>query len=101
MHVCDNWELVYEFPDAGNGGEFCLLCPASFLAYNSCTTCPAVLDYEPGIHLSSCKCRESLNASGLQSSKQFLDHDVDGKFVKEWVPELGIGLRLRLPMQKD
>ena len=50
------------------------------------------LDYEPGIHLSQLQMQAGItgiNAVRVYSpSKQFLDHDADGKFVKEWVPEL-------------
>ena len=50
------------------------------------------LDYEPGIHLSQLQMQAGItgiNAIRVYSpSKQFLDHDAEGKFVKEWVPEL-------------
>jgi deoxyribodipyrimidine photo-lyase len=51
------------------------------------------LDYEPGIHLSQLQMQAGItgiNAIRVYSpSKQFLDHDADGTFIKQWVPELG------------
>lgn len=50
------------------------------------------LDYEPGIHLSQLQMQAGItgiNAIRVYSpSKQFLDHDAQGEFVKRWVPEL-------------
>ena len=50
------------------------------------------LDYEPGIHLSQLQMQAGItgiNAIRVYSpSKQFLDHDKDAQFVKQWVPEL-------------
>jgi deoxyribodipyrimidine photo-lyase len=50
------------------------------------------LDYEPGIHLSQLQMQAGItgiNAVRVYSpSKQFLDHDKEGQFVKKWVPEL-------------
>jgi len=50
------------------------------------------LDYEPGIHLSQLQMQAGItgiNAVRVYSpSKQFLDHDKEGRFVKKWVPEL-------------
>ena len=49
-------------------------------------------DYEPGIHLSQLQMQAGVigfNAIRVYSpTKQFLDHDPDGKFVKKWIPEL-------------
>ena len=50
------------------------------------------LDYEPGIHLSQLQMQAGvtgINAVRVYSpSKQFLDHDKEGQFVKKWVSEL-------------
>lgn len=49
-------------------------------------------DYEPGIHLSQLQMQAGVigfNAIRVYSpSKQFLDHDPDGVFVRRWIPEL-------------
>ena len=49
-------------------------------------------DYEPGIHLSQLQMQAGVigfNAIRVYSpTKQFLDHDPDGEFVKKWIPEL-------------
>ena len=49
-------------------------------------------DYEPGIHLSQLQMQAGVigfNAIRVYSpTKQFLDHDPHGKFVKKWIPEL-------------
>ena len=49
-------------------------------------------DYEPGIHLSQLQMQAGIvgfNAIRVYSpSKQFLDHDPEGRFVKRWIPEL-------------
>jgi deoxyribodipyrimidine photo-lyase len=50
------------------------------------------LDYEPGIHISQLQMQAGItgiNAIRVYSpTKQFLDHDPDGLFVKQWIPEL-------------
>jgi deoxyribodipyrimidine photo-lyase len=50
------------------------------------------LDYEPGIHISQLQMQAGItgiNAIRVYSpTKQFLDHDPEGTFVKKWVPEL-------------
>ena len=50
------------------------------------------LDYEPGIHLSQLQMQAGItgiNAIRVYNpSKQFLDHDAEGIFVKQWIPEL-------------
>ena len=50
------------------------------------------LDYEPGIHISQLQMQAGItgiNAIRVYSpSKQFLDQDSDGIFVRRWVPEL-------------
>ena len=49
-------------------------------------------DYEPGIHLSQLQMQAGVigfNTIRVYSpSKQFLDHDPEGVFVRSWVPEL-------------
>ena len=49
-------------------------------------------DYEPGIHLSQLQMQAGVigfNTIRVYSpTKQFLDHDPEGNFVKKWVPEL-------------
>lgn len=49
-------------------------------------------DYEPGIHLSQLQMQAGVigfNAIRVYSpTKQLLDHDSEGKFVKKWIPEL-------------
>ena len=49
-------------------------------------------DYEPGIHLSQLQMQAGVvgfNAIRVYSpTKQFLDHDPEGRFVKRWIPEL-------------
>ena len=50
------------------------------------------LDYEPGIHLPQLQMQAGVigfNAIRVYSpSKQFLDQDPDGHFVRKWIPEL-------------
>lgn len=50
------------------------------------------LDYEPGIHLSQLQMQAGVigfNTLRVYSpSKQFLDQDPNGQFVKSWIPEL-------------
>ena len=49
-------------------------------------------DYEPGIHLSQLQMQAGVigfNTIRVYSpTKQFLDHDPNGEFVRSWVPEL-------------
>ena len=57
------------------------------------------LDYEPGIHLSQIQMQAGVigfNTIRVYSpSKQFIDQDPDGAFVKKWIPEL----RNRTPVE--
>ncbi|MEE2789575.1 MAG: FAD-binding domain-containing protein [Myxococcota bacterium] len=50
------------------------------------------LDYEPGIHYSQLQMQSGttgINSVRIYSPiKQVLDHDPDGLFIKQWVPEL-------------
>ena len=52
------------------------------------------LDYEPGIHYSQFQMQSGttgINAVRIYSpTKQVFDHDQDGAFIRQWVPELAL-----------
>lgn len=50
------------------------------------------IDYEPGIHISQCQMQSGVTGMNrlriYSPTKQGLDHDKEGKFIRRWVPEL-------------
>jgi deoxyribodipyrimidine photo-lyase len=50
------------------------------------------IDYEPGIHLSQCQMQSGVTGINTlriyNPIKQGMDHDADGAFIRQWIPEL-------------